>query len=85
LAAANAHLGTRRTEPPQGCVSLPIVDGDWIKAPALSFAVAAFGILLPELVTRDKNSPDHISAQQMGNYEREGGPSRAPHPRRADI
>jgi hypothetical protein len=52
----------------------PIERGTWIKTAALSFAVAFFGILLPELVTRDKNSPYHFSAQQMGSYDT--GPGR---------
>ncbi len=40
LAAAKAHLGTLPTEPPQGRVSLPIVDGDWKDAPAVKARLA---------------------------------------------
>lgn len=40
LAAAKAHLGTLPTEPPQGRVSLPIVDGDWKHAPAVKARLA---------------------------------------------
>ena len=40
LTAAKAHLGTLPTEPPQGRVSLPIVDGDWKDAPAVKARLA---------------------------------------------
>ena len=40
LAAAKAHLGTLPTEPSQGRVSLPIVDGDWKVAPAIKARLA---------------------------------------------
>jgi integrase len=40
LDAAKAHLGTLPTEPPQGRVSLPIVDGDWKDAPAVKARLA---------------------------------------------
>jgi len=40
LAAAKAHLGTLPTEPSQGRVSLPIVDGDWTVAPAIKARLA---------------------------------------------
>ena len=40
LAAAKAHLGTLPTEPSQGRVSLPIVDGDWKVAPAINARLA---------------------------------------------
>ena len=40
LAAAKAHLGTLPTEPSQGRVSLPIVDGDWKNAPAVKARLA---------------------------------------------
>jgi integrase len=40
LTAAKAHLGTLPTEPPQGRVSLPIVNGDWKDAPAVKARLA---------------------------------------------
>jgi integrase len=40
LTAAKAHLGTLPSEPPQGRVSLPIVDGDWKDAPAVKARLA---------------------------------------------
>jgi integrase len=40
LTAAKAHLGTLPAEPPQGRVSLPIVDGDWKDAPAVKARLA---------------------------------------------
>jgi integrase len=40
LTAAKAHLGTLPTEPPEGRVSLPIVDGDWKDAPAVKARLA---------------------------------------------
>jgi integrase len=40
LAAAKAHLGTLPTEPSQGRVLLPIVDGDWTVAPAIKARLA---------------------------------------------
>ncbi|HEY5842690.1 MAG TPA: tyrosine-type recombinase/integrase [Mycobacterium sp.] len=40
LTAAKAHLGTLPTEPPQGRVSLPIVEGDWKNAPAVKARLA---------------------------------------------
>ena len=40
LTAAKAHLGTLPTEPPQGRVSLPIVDSDWKDAPAVKARLA---------------------------------------------
>ncbi len=40
LAAAKANLGTLPTEPPQGRISLPIVDGDWKYAPAVKARLA---------------------------------------------
>lgn len=40
LTAAKAHLGTLPTEPPQGRLSLPIVDGDWKDAPAVKARLA---------------------------------------------
>ena len=40
LAAAKAHLGTLPTEPSQGRVSLPIVEGDWTVAPAIKARLA---------------------------------------------
>jgi integrase len=40
LTAAKAHLGTLPTGPPQGRVSLPIVDGDWRDAPAVKARLA---------------------------------------------
>jgi integrase len=40
LAAAKDHLGTLPTEPPQGRLSLPIVNGDWKDAPAVKARLA---------------------------------------------
>jgi integrase len=40
LTAAKSHLGNLPTEPPQGRVSLPIVDGDWKDAPAVKARLA---------------------------------------------
>lgn len=40
LTAAKAHLGTLPTEPPQGRVSLPIINGDWKDAPAVKARLA---------------------------------------------
>lgn len=40
LTAAKAHLGTLPTEPPQGRLSLPIVNGDWKEAPAVKARLA---------------------------------------------
>ena len=40
LTAATAHLGTLPAEPPQGRVSLPIVEGDWKNAPAVKARLA---------------------------------------------
>lgn len=40
LTAAKAHLGTLPTEPPQGRVSLPIINGNWKDAPAVKARLA---------------------------------------------
>ncbi len=44
LTAAKAHLGTLPTKPPQGRVSLPIVDGDWKATPAKARLAGGFCI-----------------------------------------
>ena len=42
---------------------------DWGKTAALTLGVAVFGLGVPQMLTRNKNSPYEFSARQMGSYD----------------
>jgi hypothetical protein len=68
LTAALLHvpigLNTIRAMNSQG----GITSADWAKATALLVAFLAFGVLVPNVALRDRNTPYEFSDRQMGRY-----------------